>query len=76
MHDRQGLMLLDMSTPKWSIHLVNEAWHRITGVGQEMAAGSRFWDLFEAPPPAQVGSWMQMELYLLHCTVAVGGSSR
>lgn len=52
-HDRQGLMLCDMATPKWAIYLVNDAWHRTTGISQEMAAGGHFWDLFEAPAPAQ-----------------------
>lgn len=47
-------MLLDMATPKWVIHLVNDAWQRATGISQEMAAGSHFWDLFEPPAPAQV----------------------
>lgn len=52
--DRQGVMLLDMSVPKWAIHLVNDAWQKVTGVSQEMAAGGHFWDLFEPPAPAQV----------------------
>eukprot|EP00775_Hariotina_reticulata_P003798 gene3798-4055_t len=46
-----------MANPKWSIHLVNDAWQRITGIGEEMAAGSHFWDLFEAPAPAQVQAY-------------------
>jgi hypothetical protein len=53
-HDRQGLMLCDMATAKWAIYLVNEAWHRTTGISHEMAAGGHFWDLFEPPAPAQV----------------------
>lgn len=47
-------MLVDMATPKWSIYLVNDAWQRVTGISQEMAMGSHFWDLFEPPLPAQV----------------------
>lgn len=47
-------MLLDMATSKWAIYLVNDAWQRVTGISQEMAAGSHFWDLFEPPPPPQV----------------------
>jgi PAS domain-containing protein len=47
-------MLLDASTPKWAIHLVNDAWQRTTGISQELAAGVNFWDLFEPPAPAQV----------------------
>jgi hypothetical protein len=53
-HDRQGLMLCDMATSKWAIYLVNDAWHKTTGISQEMAAGGHFWDLFEPPAPAQV----------------------
>eukprot|EP00879_Flechtneria_rotunda_P005240 GHRR01005525.1.p1 GENE.GHRR01005525.1~~GHRR01005525.1.p1 ORF type:complete len:858 (+),score=281.24 GHRR01005525.1:849-3422(+) len=53
-HDKQGLMLCDMATPKWSIYLVNDAWQRVTGISQELAAGSHFWDLLEPPAPAQV----------------------
>jgi hypothetical protein len=48
-------MLCDMATPKWAIYLVNDAWHRTTGISHEMAAGGHFWDLFEPPAPAQVG---------------------
>jgi PAS domain-containing protein len=47
-------MLLDMATPKWSIFLVNDAWQKVTGITQELAVGSHFWDLFEPPLPAQV----------------------
>jgi PAS domain-containing protein len=47
-------MLLDMATPKWSIFLVNDAWQKVTGISQELAVGSHFWDLFEPPLPAQV----------------------
>jgi hypothetical protein len=47
-------MLVDMASPKWSIYLVNDAWQKVTGISQEMAVGSHFWDLFEAPLPAQV----------------------
>jgi PAS domain-containing protein len=53
-HDTQALMLLDMATPKWSIFLVNDAWQKVTGITQELAVGSHFWDLFEPPLPAQV----------------------
>ena len=53
-HDSQALMLVDMASPKWSIYLVNDAWQKVTGISQEMAVGSHFWDLFEAPLPAQV----------------------
>lgn len=53
-HDTQALMLLDMATPKWSIFLVNDAWQKVTGISQELAVGSHFWDLFEPPLPAQV----------------------
>lgn len=47
-------MLCDMASPKWAIHLVNDAWQRVTGISQDLAVGSHFWDLFEPPPPAQV----------------------
>lgn len=47
-------MLVDMATPKWSIFLVNDAWQQVTGISQELAVGSHFWDLFEPPLPAQV----------------------
>jgi hypothetical protein len=50
-HDRQGVMLLDTANPKWLIHLVNDSWTRVTGVGREMACGGHFWDLFDMPPP-------------------------
>jgi hypothetical protein len=53
-HDSQALMLVDMASPKWSIYLVNDAWQKVAGISQEMAVGSHFWDLFEAPLPAQV----------------------
>jgi hypothetical protein len=53
-HDRQALMLVDMASPKWAIFLVNGAWQKVTGISQEMAVGSHFWDLFEPPVPAQV----------------------
>lgn len=52
--DRQGMMLCDMSSPKWPILLVNEAWQKATGIGQELAIGSHFWDLFDPPPVKQV----------------------
>ncbi len=47
-------MLVDMAAPKWTIFLVNDAWQKVTGISQELAVGSHFWDLFEAPLPAQV----------------------
>jgi hypothetical protein len=53
-HDSQGIMLCDMGAPKWAIHLVNDAWQRVTGISQELAVGSHFWDLFEPPPAPQV----------------------
>jgi hypothetical protein len=37
LHDRQGVMLLDMAVPKWSILLVNDAWQRMMGVTRELA---------------------------------------
>lgn len=52
--DSQALMLVDMASPKWSIYLVNDAWQKVTGISQELAVGSHFWDLFEPPLPAQV----------------------
>jgi serine/threonine protein kinase/PAS domain-containing protein len=53
--DRQGVMLLDASSPagKWPVLLANDAWSKATGVAGEMAAGAHFWDLFEPPEPAQ-----------------------
>jgi hypothetical protein len=53
-------MLCDMATSKWAIYLVNDAWHRTTGISQEMAAGGHFWDLFEPPAPAQVKEPLQV----------------
>jgi hypothetical protein len=52
-------MLCDMATHKWAIYLVNDAWHRTTGISHEMAAGGHFWDLFEPPAPAQVSSQLR-----------------
>ncbi|KAI8471136.1 MAG: kinase-like domain-containing protein [Monoraphidium minutum] len=52
--DRQGVMLVDASSPKWQIMLVNDAWQRATGISSNLAAGANFWDLFEAPPMAQL----------------------
>eukprot|EP00882_Tetradesmus_deserticola_P009289 GHRQ01009800.1.p1 GENE.GHRQ01009800.1~~GHRQ01009800.1.p1 ORF type:complete len:518 (+),score=202.99 GHRQ01009800.1:1172-2725(+) len=77
-HDRQGLMLCDMATPKWAIYLVNDAWHRTTGISQEMAAGGHFWDLFEPPAPAQVQAYRlaveQRRNFELRIPCNLGGS--
>ncbi|WIA41989.1 hypothetical protein OEZ86_009290 [Tetradesmus obliquus] len=78
-HDRQGLMLCDMATAKWAIYLVNEAWHRTTGISHEMAAGGHFWDLFEPPAPAQVQAYRlaveQRRNFELRIPCNVGGGA-
>ena len=53
-HDRQGMMLLDTANPKWLIHLVNDSWTKLTGVGREMACGGHYWDLFDKPQANQL----------------------
>jgi hypothetical protein len=54
--DRQGVMLVDVSGPKWPILLVNDAWQRAVGIGQQMACGAHFWDLFERPVVNQMNA--------------------
>jgi hypothetical protein len=73
-----------MASPKWSIFLVNDSWQKVTGISQEMAMGSHFWDLFEAPLPAQVGLYALVAFeqsdavlycggYITHCTSGMRG---
>lgn len=44
--ESEGLLLVDTSTPEWTIMFQNEAWLRITGMAKEEMYGGKLWHLF------------------------------
>lgn len=47
-------MLCDFSQPSWPIMFVNQNWEKQTGVENDKAASSSFWDHFEVRMPVLV----------------------
>ncbi|KAK9843847.1 hypothetical protein WJX84_006057 [Apatococcus fuscideae] len=46
---KDGIMLVDTSTPLWTIIFINDTWTRVTGIDKDRAVGCPLWELFVLP---------------------------
>lgn len=56
---REGVMLVDLAAPGWSVLYVNEAFVTATGISRAEATSAGFWDLYAPAEPAgdDAGGW-------------------
>ena len=65
----EGVLLVDLAKPDWSILYNNEAWLRITGMAREEVLGGHMFHLFTPAGQSKVQSWFVNRLPFLGCIV-------
>ena len=54
----EGVLLVDLAKPDWSILYNNEAWLRITGMAQEEVLGGHMFHIFTPAGQTKVPFWL------------------